>query len=254
MLYEQDFLDDFFVKSLGVVFSVFELPQHVRGQSGWFRVTAYEGRTQTAHDKVCDFHLVAPRVDWETGLPRRWDMELILALARRITEQQRPTTLLPDVIPGSRPSRGPIPQWSGPRLNFQIQFDEGPPPLSTTDTDERMRLGTLRRFGHTLAIDCEPDDDGAIHFDLAAIAPDQDGEPLGTVTLTSERRLVDGWNAAAVHIGIVEGSQFRTGVHKTLQALTAALTDSVPLDPGHGIRPHRNWEYRIPVAEPKASA
>lgn len=126
--------------------------------------------------------------------------------------------------------------------------------MSTADiTTAGTRLGTLRRFGYTLAIDYEPDDDGAHHFDLSAIGSCQDDEPLGTVTLTGGGRLLPGWNITAADIGLVDGSLFQTGIHKILRALAAAI-DGALLPTEHGFRPHRDWEYRLPIVELEASA
>ncbi|GAB4001658.1 hypothetical protein GCM10029992_37770 [Glycomyces albus] len=125
--------------------------------------------------------------------------------------------------------------------------------MSTAETATApTRLGTLRRFRYTLAVDYEPDDDGAHLFDLAAIGPGQDDEPLGTVTLTGDGRLQSAWNAAAADIGLVDGSRFETGIHKSLRALVAAI-DGAPIPAGHAFRPHPDWEYRLPAAELEAS-
>ncbi|WP_100446862.1 hypothetical protein [Glycomyces xiaoerkulensis] len=96
MLTEREFLDDFFIKHIEVVFSVFVLPQPIRGGEGRFRVTAYEGATRTACHRVCDFRIGDPKADWAEGLPRQWDRDLILEPAQRIATELRSGTRIPD--------------------------------------------------------------------------------------------------------------------------------------------------------------
>jgi hypothetical protein len=107
-----------------------------------------------------------------------------------------------------------------------------------------VRLGTLRRFARSIAVDY---DEPHQRFTLVLLGHVED-MPLGTLPPTPPQ-LEDEWTDIAREIGIVGGSRFRIGLLRSIAALDTALRDGEPIGAEHGFRQHPECPFPLVVEE-----
>lgn len=107
-----------------------------------------------------------------------------------------------------------------------------------------VRLGTLRRFARSIAVDYDEPDQ---RFRLVLLGHVED-MPLGTIRPTPPSPKVE-WTDFASEIGIVGGSRFQIGLLRSIAALDAALRDGEPIGAEHGFRQHPDCPFPLVVEE-----
>ena len=124
------------------------------------------------------------------------------------------------------------------------------PPTNTTasaadvEESELVRLGTLRKFARSIAVDYDQQHQ---RYTLVLLGHVADME-LGTIRPTPPAPET-GWTDLAREIGIVAGSMFQIGLLRSVAAIDAAVRDGEPVGAGHGFRPAAGLPFPLVVEE-----
>lgn len=107
------------------------------------------------------------------------------------------------------------------------------------------RVGTVRRFGYSIAISLVYEQDDGRVLRLAAL-PGSGGAVLGEIVCRGGQASPL-WDEAAADIGVVDGSMFAAGLVRTVLAIDAAR-DGTPIDcVEHGLRLDPRCRFFLPT-------
>jgi hypothetical protein len=127
-----------------------------------------------------------------------------------------------------------------------------PRPSGITNTTAHSdRIGTIRRFNYSIAINLVHESDDGRIFRLATL-PGSGGAVLGEV-VCRVGQASPLWERTAAEMGVVEGSMFASGLIRTVLAVDAAREGTpVNLDE-HGLRLDARSRFSLPTVQEAAS-
>ncbi|MFG3338742.1 hypothetical protein [Glycomyces sp. NPDC048151] len=127
-------------------------------------------------------------------------------------------------------------------------------PRRSGNTDQPRdpdRLGTVRRYGHSIAISLIHEEDIGRIYRLATL-PGSGGTVLGEV-VCCDKQASPLWEDPAADIRLEKGSMFEKGLIRTMLAIDAAR-DGTPIDcDEHGLRLDIAGRFFLPTVQ-EASA
>jgi hypothetical protein len=118
---------------------------------------------------------------------------------------------------------------------------------TTDQPSDPDRIGTIRRYGYSIAINLIHEEASGRLYRLATL-PSSGGAVLGEV-VCCDTQASPLWEEAAADIRLEKGSMFESGLVRTLLAIDAAR-DGTPIDrEEHGLRLYAQSRFPLPTVQ-----